>query len=438
MSTARRKATYPPCVLFSPSSKNLPGQVLVETSAIVCIEAGELTVEQVEAEFKDLVEEEWDWQVQKVSETDFSLVFPSKESLAMAIRGGGIKLPSSQCHALVMSNTADPAAVEQLVETKVKLFGVPPPFRYRDRLLVGARELGSPLVVDETSLSNVDGPIRMTVGYWAPVQLPESIMLFVNLQGFRVRVFREGVATVTGPLSPPPPHKTADDKEEEDVADSDGDRWDGLRGRHARKEPQSKAPKNHGKQIGTNRKSVPLAPPNLSVHGQGTDTVRAAKDSVLSALSEEEKKEIGWQSLSPAAREKENLRAKERSSKSNNDRPSKVCNPDLAAVATHLEFSDDNVAASKMVGEQLQGGQVIPELAVTVARAPKSRASPVEASRKSARGLGLTEGPVLERAMLAAADKEPTVDAPRKGTRQSKPAENDKATKTYTRRNGGK
>jgi hypothetical protein len=82
-------------------------------STTVCFEAGELTSEQVEAEFKDLVEEEWDWQVHKVSETGLSLVFPSKQSLRMAIRGGGIKLPSSQCHALVMSNTADPAAVEQ-------------------------------------------------------------------------------------------------------------------------------------------------------------------------------------------------------------------------------------------------------------------------------------------------------------------------------------
>jgi hypothetical protein len=125
------------------------------------------------------------------------------------------------------------------------------------------------------------------------------------------------------------------------------------------------------------------------------------------SLSEEEKKEIDWQSPTPAEREDETLREKERRSKSNNDRPCKVSYPDLAAVATHLEFTNDNVSASKLVGDQLQGGQVIPELAAPVARAPRSRASPVEASRKSAHGQGLTEGPMLERAMRAAAEKDP-------------------------------
>jgi hypothetical protein len=83
-----------------------------------------------------------------MSGTDFALVFPSKESLRMAIQGGGLKLPTSKCHALVVLNTGDPTATEHLVEVKVKLFGVPAPFRYSDRLLVGTRELGRPLSVE--------------------------------------------------------------------------------------------------------------------------------------------------------------------------------------------------------------------------------------------------------------------------------------------------
>ncbi|KAK1617512.1 hypothetical protein QYE76_023029 [Lolium multiflorum] len=49
----------------------------------------------------------------------------------------------------------------------------------------------------------------------------------------------------------------------------------------------------------------------------------------------------------------------------------------------------------------------IPALGATVARAPRSKATPVEATRKSARGKGLTEGTVLQRAILLknAADK---------------------------------
>ncbi|KAK1647115.1 hypothetical protein QYE76_064920 [Lolium multiflorum] len=425
-------------------------------SAIVCIESGELSVEHVEAEFKDLVEEEWDWQVQKISSTDFSLVFPSKESLRMAIRGGGIKLPASQCQAIVMSNTTDPAATEQLVETSVKLFDVPPPFRYSDRLLVGTRELGRPLSVDEASLAVESGPVRMTIGCRAPVQLPDSIMMFVNMQGFRVRVVRERKEVAKGASSPPPPptHKPSEDEEDE-TAESDGDRWDGRRGRHASKEPKSQPAKNVGKGSGAGRKSVPL--------GEGSP--RAASEELLSALpvsvlsqygsnltkdgyifplvaklmatpaapavvseeessedseqppislslseqctpgggattgqsyvtpfkaaplSKEDKEDIAWVEPSMVESEAENLREKERHSKSNNDRPSKILSSSVATVATQLEFTDDSDAAAKLVGDNLQGGNrswrrrwqglqgVVPRRWTLPARAPEDKGS---------------------------------------------------------------
>jgi hypothetical protein len=101
------------------------------------------------------------------------------------IRGRGIKLPVSQCHALVMSNTADHALVEQLVETPVKLYGVPPPFLYSDRLLVGARELGRPLSVDEMSLTNDASPVRTTMG----CRVPSSVTRVFCVVHQHARVF---------------------------------------------------------------------------------------------------------------------------------------------------------------------------------------------------------------------------------------------------------
>jgi hypothetical protein len=47
----------------------------------------------------------------------------------------------------------------------------------------------------------------------------------------------------------------------------------------------------------------------------------------------------------------------------------------------------------------------IPALGAAVARAPRSKAPPAEALRKSARAKGATDGPVLERAMRATAEK---------------------------------
>jgi hypothetical protein len=79
-------------------------------AAMVILEGGDLSAEQLEDELKDLVDEDWEWRVQQINQTDFALFFPSKESLRMAIRGGGLKLPTSKYHALVVVNIGDPIA----------------------------------------------------------------------------------------------------------------------------------------------------------------------------------------------------------------------------------------------------------------------------------------------------------------------------------------
>jgi hypothetical protein len=70
-------------------------------AALVILEKGSLSAEQMEAELKDLVDEDWEWHVQKINYTDFAMFFPSKESLRMAIRVGGLTLPSSKLHVIV-------------------------------------------------------------------------------------------------------------------------------------------------------------------------------------------------------------------------------------------------------------------------------------------------------------------------------------------------
>ena len=74
-----------------------------------------LTAAEVEREFKELVDESWDWQVRKLSASDFAVVFPSKESLRLAARnGGGLRLPFSQAGAEVSLVVADPLSSQLL------------------------------------------------------------------------------------------------------------------------------------------------------------------------------------------------------------------------------------------------------------------------------------------------------------------------------------
>jgi hypothetical protein len=98
-------------------------------AARVSMTKGSLTAEQLEEELKDLVDEDWRWNVQKLSETDFATFFPSKESLRMAIRGGGLNLPKSKLHVDVEASVGDPAVAERLEELWVKLYDVPLPFK---------------------------------------------------------------------------------------------------------------------------------------------------------------------------------------------------------------------------------------------------------------------------------------------------------------------
>jgi hypothetical protein len=170
----------------------------------VIIEQGRLMAEEVEEEFKDLVDENWDWQVRQISASYFVVVFPSKESLSITIRGGGLTLPTSKLKALITVQVGDPLAPETLVETWVRLIGVPPPLRHADRLLLSTRELGRPIGVDMDSLAHPSAPIRMSVGCQAPVQIQEYITLFVNMQGYRIRIEREDPAEETRRRMPRP------------------------------------------------------------------------------------------------------------------------------------------------------------------------------------------------------------------------------------------
>jgi hypothetical protein len=151
-------------------------------SATVILRGEQLSAEQVEDEFKDLVDENWDWQVREIVPTDFAVVFPSKESLHIVIRGGGLTLPCSKLKAIVTVPLGDPLADETLDEVWVELLGVPPHFRHADRILLSTREEGRPIGVDVATLAHPDAPVHMSFGCRKGDQLLDHITLFVNMQ----------------------------------------------------------------------------------------------------------------------------------------------------------------------------------------------------------------------------------------------------------------
>jgi hypothetical protein len=76
-------------------------------SALIILEKEGLNEEHIEEELKDLIDDNWSWQVCKLNVSDFSVIFPSKESLHMAIRGGSITLRMCKIRAIFTIPTDD-------------------------------------------------------------------------------------------------------------------------------------------------------------------------------------------------------------------------------------------------------------------------------------------------------------------------------------------
>jgi hypothetical protein len=76
------------------------------------------------------------------------------------------------------------------------------------------------------------------------------------------------------------------------------------------------------------------------------------------SLSDKEEK-VGWESPEPSKEDASISMDRERRSKNNQDRPSKVLYSPVSAVPAHLEFSDESGSKKKdLVGAELQEGLV--------------------------------------------------------------------------------
>jgi hypothetical protein len=65
-------------------------------TAVIKFNKDPLTEERLSDELKHLVDDLWDWQVKKVSESEFSVVFPSRQTLRLCTGSGKLHLPLSK------------------------------------------------------------------------------------------------------------------------------------------------------------------------------------------------------------------------------------------------------------------------------------------------------------------------------------------------------
>jgi hypothetical protein len=100
-----------------------------EHEATVFAGENRLDSEALTQDLKALVEDNWDWKVRRVSDTDFAVVFPTKASLTLCKNlcrnAGGIAMPISKVSVLFADPQPRSAASMTLSKIWVKLSDVP-------------------------------------------------------------------------------------------------------------------------------------------------------------------------------------------------------------------------------------------------------------------------------------------------------------------------
>jgi hypothetical protein len=195
-------------------------------SAIIKFNTPPLLAVQLDAELKDLVDDRWDWRVCRVSEIEFSVVFPSQATLRMGTRRGKLSLPLSKIEVDIREAFLDPKPSMVFPSTWVQLTGLPPNMIEAERLMAAMIMVGRPLEVDALSLRKFrTEPVRMRFQCRFPEKIKGSVQLTVNGETYAIGVKAELGARGAGAGRGDPPSPPSDG---DDNQDDDDDEYDDL------------------------------------------------------------------------------------------------------------------------------------------------------------------------------------------------------------------
>ncbi|KAK1692786.1 hypothetical protein QYE76_009483 [Lolium multiflorum] len=156
-------------------------------AAIIKFDLAPLSENQLSNELKHLVDELWDWQVQRLSDSEFSVVFPTRQTLRLSTESGKLHLPLSKTDTQIREAFLAPKPSLVLPSTWVRLSGVPEDLMTRDRLMAAFTMIGRPIDVDELSIQKRDRElIRMHFHCRYPDRIKGSVQVFVNGEGYIV------------------------------------------------------------------------------------------------------------------------------------------------------------------------------------------------------------------------------------------------------------
>ncbi|KAK1666621.1 hypothetical protein QYE76_054780 [Lolium multiflorum] len=258
-----------------------PGQGGARESfaAVIKFKDEPLPEDKLTEELKLLVDDLWDWQVARQSASEFTVVFPSRATLRLAIASGKLFLPLSEKETEIREAFLAPKPSLVLPSTWVRLTGVPEDLMTKERLMAAFVMVGRPIDVDELSILKHDRePIRIRFQGRYPERMKGSVQVFVNGEGYTVSLQTEaeprGGAGGSNGGPPPPPRQDRDDVDSDEM--SSDDEWNKHRKKSAEQEKEKGKDKglDTGKgpgQSGARKAASQSAPPASKVQGGSLD-----------------------------------------------------------------------------------------------------------------------------------------------------------------------
>ncbi|KAE8812423.1 hypothetical protein D1007_10562 [Hordeum vulgare] len=151
--------------------------------AVISMQRQKITPQVLLEGLRVLAVDGWDWHMHQISDFEFSVVFPSCESLRMIASCTSFTLPLNQLAISVKVAMNGFKSVGELFEVWVLVEDVPAEYRSVPFLMAFGILLGKPIEVDGESLADV----------------------FPSFDGIRLRVRLEGAEAFQAPPPPPPP-----------------------------------------------------------------------------------------------------------------------------------------------------------------------------------------------------------------------------------------
>jgi len=231
--------------------KEIPDEAI---RAIVSVLEGRGTKFRIKTELQYLVDSEWNWDVKRISGSDFIVNIPSKAVMSLLAKMNKIKFITSDVVAVIEETDRDPDTFQILQTVWVRAVGIPKIARTEFAVLELAKLVGDP---EEVHLPSLQWKaIWIKVSCKDPYKICGASEVFINKKGKIISWF------YSDKLPQYPPSKPEND----DFGNDDGEVTD-------EEDPESQD--SHG-WLETGK-----SPPKGSGHGSGPSNYQGRQSSIL-------------------------------------------------------------------------------------------------------------------------------------------------------------